>query len=360
MSNLVITRGVDNVFSIVVAVDGSVVDLTGAALSFLAKQNAGDPDDQALINLSIGDGIEVPSPMTGSATLTITAAQTNALSIEQSFLYYAFSMDQGSGPELLDSGTISVVADVSPRYYIQVQDLRDQGLPASDFSDNVILSSIKVWQQFLERATRQWFYPLPLELLLDGTDSDAIHFGVPCISIAELRLNKSVSALDPTLYEVYNNLSGYPADRQNPRVKLIDSREGWRDIYTAPLREGRLLFRKGRKNQYIRGVFGYVEADGSTPELIKRALTKLVVEKLTNPLYVAAGTTAPTPSIAQRGIVTAEWTDVHKLSYAQAGGTVKAKAPGLNGITDDQEILTIIKLYKAPLGVATPANPSYV
>jgi hypothetical protein len=145
----------------------------------------------------------------------------------------------------------------------------------------------------------------------------------------------------------------------NPRVKLIDAREGWRDIFTAPDRESRMRFRKGRRNQYIRGVFGYVEADGSTPELIKRALTKLVVEKLTNPIYIPAGVTPPTPANAQRGIVTAEWTDTHKLTYAQAGGTVKAKAPGLNGITDDQEILAILTLYRAPLGMATPANPSY-
>lgn len=358
MSNLVITRGVDNSFTMIIARGGVAVDLTTATLTFLAKLNVGDDDSAALITLAIGSGIVVTNPTAGDATLTILAAQTE-VDTSQALLYYSLVLDEGSGPEVVSDGTLAFTNDPSSRFYIQLSDVRALGLDSVTFPDAVVTASIKLWQQFIERATRQWFYPLPLDLVLDGTDSDAIHFGVPCISISSLYINNSDTVLDPTYYAVYNNLT-YPADRQNPRVKLIDTMEGWRDIFTAPTRDGRLRFRKGRQNQHITGVFGYVEADGSPPEMIKRALLKLVVEKLTNPIYVAPGALPPGAMGSARGPITAEWTDTHKLSYAQAGGTVLAKAPGLNGITDDQEILTIIKLYKAPLGVATPANPSYL
>lgn len=360
MSNLVVTRGIDNVFSVVVARGGVAIDLTSATLKFTAKANVGDDDSLALISLEIGDGIVITNPTAGDATLTILGTKSASLSIAHSLLYYSLILDEGSGPEVLSEGTLAIVSDPSARFYIQVQDIRNVGLPSDLYSDAMVIASIKLWQQFIERATRQWFYPLPLALTLDGTDSDAIHFGVPCISISTLKINNDPNPLAPFYYRIYNNLTAYPADRQNPRVKLIDTREGWTDIYTAPLRDGRMLFRKGRQNQYIQGVFGYVEADGSAPEMIKRALTKLVVEKLTNPMYVPAGAFTGVSSIGPRGIVTAEWTDTHKLMYAQAGGPILARAPGLNGITDDQEILTILKLYKAPIGVATPNNPSYV
>lgn len=242
--------------------------------------------------------------------------------------------------------------------YIAIADIRALGITVPMASDATIQAAIETWQQFIERATRQWFYPLDLTLLLDGTDSDAIHFGVPAISISELRLNGDSVALNPNYYRVYNNNSAYPADRQNPRVKLIDSFTGNRDIYTAPMKDGRLQFRFGRQNQYIKGTFGYVEADGSTPLLIKRALTLLVVEKLTKPVFVDPANPPAVPPPLFSGVVIEEWTDGHKIKYAQSGGELNPRAPGLAGITDNPEVLGILKLYRAPIGVATPNNPS--
>lgn len=360
MSNLVITRGVDNVFSVVIAKGGAPVDLTAATLRFFCRLNFSDAEADALIKLEIGSGIAVTLASAGDAEITILAAQTALLDVTQNILHYTLVMNEGLGDEVVDSGTLSLTSDQSSRFYIQIPDVRAEGLSADDFPDNKVLAYIKTWQQFLERACRQWFYPLDLVLNLDGSGSDSLHFGVPCIAITELQINASGNILDPSYYRVYNNLSAYPADRQNPRVKLIDSFEGARDIYTAPLRDGKMLFRKGRQNQLVKGTFGYIESDGTCPELIKRALLKLVVQKLTTPLFTPAGTFAPPAANTIRGPITAEWTDTHKIAYAPAGGTILAKAPGLNGITDDQEILTIIKLYKAPIGLATPNAPSYV
>lgn len=240
--------------------------------------------------------------------------------------------------------------------YIGVDAIRAQGLTSSMASDSSVLAAIATWQAFLERACRQWFAPKTMIIKFDGTDSDAIHFGVPIISIDYLKINSSTTELDPGLYKVYNSIA-YPDDRRNPRIKLVSEDE--MDIYTAPMIFGRHRFRKGRQNQEVKGTFGYVETDGSTPRLIKHALTKLVIEKLAKPILTPPGAEpVPLPPLLS-GIIKREVTDGHSLEYAVAGGELSTRKPGLSGITMDQEILDIIRLYKAPIGIATPAHPSY-
>jgi len=356
MSQLYAIKGQTSTYNIVIARNAVPVDLTGASLQFRARQTPGSTTD--VISKSIGSGIVVTDALAGKVTLTILGSDTASLPVEKMFLYYSLILNEGIGPETVDSGTFQVQLDTTPFLYVSVSEIRALGLTdAVMFPDSSILTAIKTWQAFIERACRQWFYPIELEMTLDGTDSDAIHFGVPVISVSEVRLNGDTVALNPTYYKVYSNLT-YPADRQNPRIKLIEQRTANYDIYTAPLRDGKLRFRFGRQNQYIKGVFGYIEADGSPPALIKRAVAKLVVEKLTKPIYVAPGAEAPTPPPVMAGIVLEEWTDGHKIKYAQSGGELKPRAPGLAGITDDPEVLGIIRLYKAPIGVATPNNPS--
>ena len=131
----------------------------------------------------------------------------------------------------------------------------------------------------------------------------------------------------------------------------------YQSIYTAPSTVV-LKFRKGAKNQAVKGTFGFTEEDGTVPKLIKRALCKLVVEKLGSPLVVDP--TSPGPALPPiLGTLLEEETDDHRVKYGAVGGGTSARKPGLSGITSDPEILDIIKLYRAPLGLATPANWSY-
>lgn len=356
MSQLYVLKGTLATFNIVVARNGLPVNLTGASLTFQAR--AISPTGDVVITKSIGAGIVVTNAALGQATLTLQAADTSGLAPEQSFCYYQLILNVGLGPEPVDDGTLQVTVDTTPFLYITVADIRALGITDVMFPDSAVLAAIKTWQQFIERACRQWFYPLELEMNVDGTDSDAIHFGVPVINISVLKINGSTAALDPKYYRVYNSLIS-PSDRQNPRVKLIDQPGARPDIYTAPIKDGRLQFRYGRQNQYIKGVFGYIEPDGSPPFLIQRALTKLVVEKLTKPVFIDPMNPPVLPPPLMAGIVLEEWTDGHKIKYAQSGGELKPRAPGLAGITDDQEVLGILRLYKAPIGVATPNNPSF-
>jgi hypothetical protein len=362
MSSLVVYRGQSATFNVQAAraaYEGgplTPVDLTTAQLTLKLMTSA--PDGAVVNTKTIGNGINVVDAPNGLASFTITGADTASLdTLGLSFVFYTLTLEVGNGPEIIEDGTLQISSDPTSNLYITIQDIRDLGITVSQASDKLVLNTIKTWQQFIERACRQWFYPLELIMELDGTDSDAIHFGVPVISISELRLNGDSAPLNPRYYRIYNNLSS-PGDRQNPRVKLIGAENGNRDIYTAPMKDGRLQFRHGRKNQYIKGVFGYVEADGTTPLLIVRALTKLVVEKLTKPVYVDPMNPPVTAPPLMSGVIVEEWTDGHKIKYAQSGGEVKPRAPGLAGITDDPEVLGILRLYKAPIGVATPNNPS--
>lgn len=254
--------------------------------------------------------------------------------------------------EVLSSATLGA-ADT----YIAVSDVRAAGANANPPDDGTIQASICLWQQVLERVTRQWFRPITTSFYLDGTDSDTLHLPVPIISIDELRLNGSEDALDSGRYRVYDGIV-LPDDRKNPRIKLIDSMEYKRDIYTAPDRYSRSRFFKGRQNQYVSGTFGYVEADGSTPLPIKRALLKLVLRDLGNPLV--PGTSGLIPPPLTSGVVSEEWTDGHKIKYQVSGGELKPRAPGLSGLIDDPEVQMIVKLYKSPIAMATPANPSWI
>jgi hypothetical protein len=255
--------------------------------------------------------------------------------------------------EVLSSATLGASAT-----YISVSDVRAAGVSVNPPDDATIFASICLWQQVLERCTRQWFRPIPVEFYLDGTDSDTLHLPVPIISVETLKLNNDDKALDPARYRVYaGNL--LPDDRKNPRIKLVDTFGYERDIYTASDRTQRSRFHKGRQNQYVKGVFGYVEPDGTTPAMIKRALTKLVLRNLSLPLVGEPPLGLSPPSIVT-GMVKEEWTDGHQIKYQLGGGEIVPRKPGLNGLVNDPEVELIIRLYKAPTGMATPANATWL
>lgn len=238
--------------------------------------------------------------------------------------------------------------------YITVSQVRDAGLTDPPYSDAAITAAIALWQAVIEEVTRQWFYSRAVEWYLDGTDAAVLHFHVPIIDIEEVRLNGSTTPLDATLYRVYNTTE----DRRNPRIKLVDAMNNNLDIFTAPMVNGRLIFRKGRQNQYVRGHFGYLE-DGGVPLPIQRALLLLVIEKLTTPIY--GGSSSGSSSSGQVGPVIEEGTDGHYVKYAQVGGTVvNRRASPLDGFTNNPEVKAILRLYRGPVPIAAPAHASYL
>lgn len=250
--------------------------------------------------------------------------------------------------EVIDEGAGAYLAT-----YITPLDVRNAGLSdETKWPDSKLMSSISLWQQIVERACRQWFDPRVHTESLDGNDSDAIHLPIPIISIESMYINDSPTVLEEEYYKVYSSF-GIKDDRRNPRIKLVNynpQHSIYRDYGSCWDYTSRLKFRRGRQNQTVNGVFGFVEPDMSTPLPIKHALTKLVIEKLTSE-YGADPSDAP-PIIT--GPVIVEQTDGHLLRFAFAGGEIARRRPGLVGITQDQEILDIFRLYRAPIGIAVP------
>lgn len=238
--------------------------------------------------------------------------------------------------------------------YVSLADIRALGITGdatTATTDADILAAIAVCQAALDRATRQWFGPRLLDFYFDGTDSDAIHLGVPIISIELLRINDSETDLSTSLYRVYSGQNAVEDSRRNPRIKLINNRDT-RDIYTSPIGHGRLVFAKGRQNQRVRGMFGFVEDDMQAPPLIKEALKRMVVTKLSNP--IVGTTTVTPPSSGPPGVIIEEQTDDHRVKYAVAA--VAERKSGVSGLTADAFVQDVIKMYKAPIGIATPAG----
>lgn len=241
----------------------------------------------------------------------------------------------------------AVAPPPSGPYYITVQDVRDAGIDATIASNTEIETQLNINQQFIDRATRQWFDSRALTLVLDGNTSDTLYLPVPIISVSSLAINDSENVLDPDRYRVYNGRD-LPDDRWNPRIKL---RRGSVHLFQDPFRSDHPpLFRKGRHNQTVVGEFGFTEADGGTPELIKRCLLLLVIEKLANPPF---GSSAPGVARGPVGNVLRETTDGHtvQFTFVKFGDT----RAGWSGYTMNREVHIILGMYKAPIGIAAPS-----
>jgi len=229
--------------------------------------------------------------------------------------------------------------------YVTLADLRDAGVPIS-ITDNQITPLINRWSAFIDEATHQWFEPRQMELMIDGTTARVLFLPVPIVTLDALYINNDfTNPLSTNLYAVYANKTALRDDRRNPKISLSSSSLG---VYDAADFRCGTLFMYGAQNQKLVGSFGFVEEDGSTPELIKRAVMKLVIKELqggTN-LWNQVGN-----GPATQGTVTSETTDGHSITYNAF--QYKPVPAGLNGITNDAEVDNIIKMYRGPLKITS-------
>lgn len=230
--------------------------------------------------------------------------------------------------------------------YVTIADLRNAGVP-NTITDDKITPLITRWSQFVDEATHQWFEPRATELLLDGNTSRVLFLPVPIITLDALYINDNFDTpLSSNLYVVYSNKTALRDDRRNPKISLASSGLGVFD--SADFRCG-MLFMYGAQNQKMVGTFGFVEADGSTPELIKRAVMKLVIKELQGGggnLWNQVGNGPQT-----QGTVTSETTDGHSITYNAF--QYKPIPAGLNGITNDPEVDNILMMYRGPIKITS-------
>lgn len=232
--------------------------------------------------------------------------------------------------------------------YASLADARNEGVPVS-ISDGDVQEQLDRWTDFIDAATKQWFEPRTLTLLLDGNNSRTLFLPVPIITLDELYMNNDfTNKVDSKLYAVYNRRDAARDDRRNPMIKLAGGGLG---VFDVPDFRMGMCFQVGEQNQKLVGTFGFTESDGSTPKLIKRAVLKLAIRELQRGSGSLWEEVANGGIKAGGGVVTSETTDGHTISYSAF--SMGSSKPGLNGITNDPEVDRIIDLYRGPIKVTS-------
>lgn len=266
---------------------------------------------------------------------------------------YSFDDSTGTGAKFYKVRLYNPTGPVASDYsdilagstsgYVSLAEMRAVGVSSTIASDTTVLTLIAAYQGFIEDRCRQWFQPRRAEMLLDGNDTAIMPLGVPIISVSALYANDDfVNELPADSYVVYSGRGNSPDDRRNPRVKLV-SGEWLFDPYRAPsVRSSGLKFGLGKQNQKLVGTFGFVERDGSTPALIKRAIMKLVKQACVPGQGIAGSTSVGVGA----GALKREVVDKNEREYF-AAATPMAITPNL-AVVKDPEIDGIIAQYKGP------------
>jgi hypothetical protein len=227
--------------------------------------------------------------------------------------------------------------------YLEIDDLRDEGVTITELSDARADMLINGWEQWFERATGQFFYSQTLDLYFDGDGSRLLQLPVPIITCTALYSNDDfTTALNSSEYVVYNRRGPVQDDRKNPRIKLKRSSSLGSNIFSS--NGNSAIFEIGDQNIKVSGDWGYTEPDGSVPTAVKRAIAVLVMTTM-NQLN--------DDDIDQLkvGRVIEEVTDRHRIEYADLYNRLKAWNP--TGLT---EVDLAIQMYRAPMTIDAPRN----
>lgn len=234
--------------------------------------------------------------------------------------------------------------------YCSVQDMRDEGVPAS-FADPWIYNRIRLAQQFVEATTRRFFYPKPLKLRMNGTGGPKLFFNDPIIAVEYIKFEVSplypedFTSVETDIFRVYNRHLSMnllePDDRNNPHIELFNPGFVRNNGRYALLT--RLSFPEGQQSVEVKGLFGYTEPDGSstgkTPDMIRHVTKLLVIRQLDK-------MTSSGRSDAQN-----KWRlqseSTRDQSYALEGLGALKLVPG-NGFTGDPEIDDILAYFSRP------------
>lgn len=201
--------------------------------------------------------------------------------------------------------------------YCEVPDIRAEGITPDDIDATQLTKLISLACDYIDRVTGQWFEPREKVIKFDGRGGQYLVLPVFLIRAEYIRID-NVPVND---YVLYNRISPED-DRRYPRV----------------YRE--LKWPKGIQNIQIKGKWGYVEEDGSTPQLIKRAAMKLALYQ-----FPMLGNSEAVSEKTMSGKLKLERTDGHEYELFEDSSS---SSSGLSLTTGDDEIDGILKYYMRP------------
>ena len=235
------------------------------------------------------------------------------------------------------------------RGYCGVQDMRDEGLAAGGADEARCLAAIQRATALIERATGVlWFYPKPLQMVLDGPSTSVLRLPEPLLAIEDVRDRSSDGTFTSATPFSASEIAIYarpwePAERAaGSRLERVYGGAAYSDTYGSSARWGR-----GRQRYQVRGVFGIAEPIdaaglvlGDTPFLIRQAAVRLALAGAEGQVF-GAGSGASGP-------VKRERTRDQEIEYFQGTATSV-------GVTSDAEVNEIIAMYRRALRSAVVA-----
>jgi len=247
--------------------------------------------------------------------------------------------------------------------YCTIQDIRDEGIASTVFSDARVNAAIEVASRFIETATGRWFEARSRTFRVKARNTRVCFLNHPIISLSEVNIvtgrgsAMTRDAIDVSDVLVFNRhlTEGLtdPDDRDAPRIEF----EGVTG-YEYP---GRIdgVFLVGSQTIEVVGRFGYTElAAGETPGETSdgsqvptsEGVTPPLIEHLCKLLTVRELSTLANPDDR------ASWRDLWRLeSEKTADQSYKMTSLdrlGMQGyVTGDPEIDGIINLFRAPASI---------
>lgn len=196
---------------------------------------------------------------------------------------------------------------------------------------------IKQSMDMLDSATGQFFNKRTGLFDLEGENNPVLWFPVPIIEITELIINSTETELlegEDKDFVAFKGRAMPADDRRNPKIKLNVGR-GRDSIFTGSTSR---VFTKGTLT-HITGSFGFLEPDGSTPPLIKKATLILAITEINKPIVSTAGN-------SETGPLKRVKVDLHEKEFFELKEQTENSSGKTSGST---EVDRIISMYRTPI-----------
>ena len=191
---------------------------------------------------------------------------------------------------------------------------------------------------FIDEKTGQFFNKRTGTFDIEGNNTNTLFLNVPIIEITKFLINSSDVEISEGIdydFVAFKGRARPQDNRRNPMIKLNFGRAR-NSIYANSLTNR--YFARGTF-QTIEGSFGFLEPDGTTPSLIKKATLILALRDVNAPL--AGSSTSGTVGPLKRQKV-----DLHEEEFFELKGqTSKGTLSG------NEEVDRIIANYKSPIGI---------
>lgn len=193
----------------------------------------------------------------------------------------------------------------------------------------------------IDNRTGQFFNKREGEFKIKGRNTRLMQLPVPIIAIDELLINSTNTKLtegEDFDYVAFKGRGQPQDDRRNPKIELGIG-NGSTSIYTGTVTTR--LFMNNALTK-LTGSFGFLEQDGSTPALIKKATLILTMLTINTPTGGSVSLTEGTGPLKRLKV------DLHEQEFFEASSNKDSVQSSDSG---NAEVDNIIAMYRTPIRI---------